>query len=267
MDPDLLTRPDEIVQMLCEQKPLWRAGTRLAYHAVTTGFLLAEIVRVVTGKDIQTFLRDEIRDPLGMRYMRFGVEPEDVHRVAVNALTGPIPLPPISTLFRRALGLEFPLIVELTNDPRFLTTVFPSGNVVATADEMCRFFELLLRGGELDGMRVFDRKTIVRATAEQSYLEPDWMLVLPFRYGMGFMLGAEWFSLYGPFTPHAFGHIGFTNVIAWADPERELSAAILTSGKPVAYPELYFLFEALRQIGIACPRDRLGAIAGGRPCA
>ena len=103
----------------------------------------------------------------------------------------------------------------------------------------------------------------MRATAEQSYLEPDVMLVLPFRYGMGFMLGAEWFSLYGPYTPHAFGHIGFTNVIAWADPERELSAAILSNGKPVLYPELYFLFEALRQIGIACPRTLPGAIAGG----
>src|SRR5581483_5120599 len=235
MDPDLLERPEEIVELLCEQTPLWRPGTRLAYHAVTTGFLIAELVRVVTGKDIQTVLREEIREPLGLRWMRFGVEPEDVDRVAVNAFTGPLLVPPITTFFRRALGLDFYRAVELTNDTRFLTSVFPSANVVTTADELCRFYEMLRRGGELDGKRVFDRRTIVRATAEQSYLEPDMMLFLPFRYGMGFMLGAEWFSLYGPYTPHAFGHIGFTNVIGWADPERELSGAILTSGKPVAY--------------------------------
>jgi CubicO group peptidase (beta-lactamase class C family) len=264
MDPALLEHPDEIVRILCDQTPLWRPGTRLAYQAVTTGFLLAEVVRVVTGKDIQTVLREEIREPLGMRWLRFGVEPDDLHRVAVNAITGPITLPPVSTLFQRALGVPFERIVSLSNDPRFLTTVFPSGNVVATADETCRFYELLRCGGEADGKRILERRTIVRATAEQSYLEPDMMLLLPFRYGMGFMLGAEWFSLYGPFTPHAFGHIGFTNVVTWADPERELSAAILTSGKPVVYAEIYFLFEALRQLGIACPRSAPGGLAGRR---
>jgi CubicO group peptidase (beta-lactamase class C family) len=265
MDPDLLTRPDEIVDMLCEATPLWRPGTRLGYHAVTTGFLIAEVVRAVTGRDIQTVLAEEIRTPLGLRWTRFGVEPQDVDKVAVNALTGPVAVPPISTLFYRALGLPIERVVELSNDPRFLTSVFPSGNVVTTADELCRFFELLRRGGELDGVRIFDRRTVIRATGEQSYLEPDMTLVLPFRYGMGFMLGAEWFSLYGPHTAHAFGHIGFTNVVAWADPEREVAAALLTSGKPIAYPGLYHLFDALRQIGVACPRSLPGAIAGGRP--
>ncbi len=262
MDPDLLARPGDIVDLLCEQRPIWRPGTRMGYHAVTAGFLLGEVVRVVTGKDIQTVLAEEVRAPLGMRWLRYGVEPQDADLVAVNAFTGSHPLPPISTIFRRALGLDFLRVVEISNDPRFLHSVFPSGNVVATADELCRFFELLRCGGELDGVRIFDRRTIVRATAEQSYLELDLMLVLPFRYGMGFMLGAEWFSLYGPHTPHAFGHIGFTNVIGWADPERELSAALLTSGKPAVYAEIYYLFELLRQIGNTCPRSARGAIAG-----
>ena len=39
MDPELLARPEEIVALLCEQRPLWRPGTRPGYHAVTTGFL------------------------------------------------------------------------------------------------------------------------------------------------------------------------------------------------------------------------------------
>ena len=72
---------------------------------------------------------------------------------------------------------------------------------------------------------------------------------------MGFMLGGDWFSLYGPDTQHAFGHIGFTNVICWADPDRRVAAALLTSGKPFLYPELYYLFDVLRQIGLACPRS------------
>ena len=35
------------------------------------------------------------------------------------------------------------------------------------------------------------------------------------------MLGADWLSPYGPDTRYAFGHLGFTNVVAWADPEEE----------------------------------------------
>jgi CubicO group peptidase (beta-lactamase class C family) len=256
LDPELLTEPERIVAILCEQQPLWRPGTRVAYHAVTTGFLLGEVVRRVTGKDIRTFLRETLLDPLGFRWMNYGVAPEDVSRVAVNAFTGPPPMPPVSTLFQRALGLPIQGVVEMSNDPRFLTSVFPSGNVVGTANEVSRFFELLRRGGELDGVRVFDRRTVQRATAEQSYLEPDFTLVLPFRYGMGFMLGAEWFSLYGPFTPYAFGHIGFTNIVGWADPERDVAAALLTSGKPLVYPQIYYVFEVLRRIGNAFPRHR-----------
>ena len=48
----------------------------------------------------------------------------------------------------------------------------------------------------------------------------------------------------------------FTNIVCWVDPERRVAAALLTSGKPVVYPELYHLWDALRQIGRACPKER-----------
>ncbi len=260
MDPDLLETPEVVVELLCDQKPIWRPGTRLAYHAVTTGFLLAEVVRRVTGQDIRTYLRENVLAPLGFKWMNYGVARENVGLVAVNAMTGPPPLPPISTLFQRALGLPVERVVEVSNDPRFLRSIFPSGNVVATADEASRFFELLRRGGELDGVHVFEPRTVRRAVAEQSYLEPDFTLVLPFRYSLGFMLGAEWFSLYGPYTHHAFGHIGFTNVICWADPARDVAAALLTSGKPLVYPQIYYLFEMLRRVGNAFPAHDPGQV-------
>ena len=43
-------------------------------------------------------------------------------------------------------------------------------------------------------------------------------------------------SLYGPDTEAAFGHLGFTNIISWADPERQIAGALMTSGKPLVYP-------------------------------
>ncbi len=73
-------------------------------------------------------------------------------------------------------------------------------------------------------------------------LEVDSFLGLPVRYGMGFMLGSKYLSVYGHDTTRAFGHIGFTNIIVWADPERDLSCALLTSGKPfITYEQVAWL--------------------------
>ncbi len=47
---DLLEDPDALMQLLYEMEPRSRPGGRLAYHAVTSGFILAEIVRAPPGK-------------------------------------------------------------------------------------------------------------------------------------------------------------------------------------------------------------------------
>jgi CubicO group peptidase (beta-lactamase class C family) len=255
MDLERLDDPAGIVRLLAELKLAGRPGRQLAYHAVSGGFILGEIVRRVTGRTIRAVLDEEIRRPLGLRWLGYGVRPADVEQVALNYFTGPPPLPPLSVILRRALGVEFRQATAMSNDPRFLTGIIPSANVVTTANELSRFYQLLLGGGEVDGIRIFDPRTIRRATSEQSYLEFDFTLGLPFRYGIGFMLGAQWFSLYGPDTRYAFGHLGFTNVVAWADPERQVAAALMTSGKPLVYPEMYHLYDVLRQIGAACAKE------------
>jgi len=252
LDLDLLTQPDAILELLCQAELTWRPGRQLAYHAITGGFVLAEIVRRVWGRDIRALMNEAVCRPLRFRWMNFGVRPSDVPRVALNYFTGPPVLPPASYIIRRALAGDLRQITELSNDPRFLEGIIPSANVVATANELSRFYQLLLQGGELDGVRVFDRRTIRRATVEQSYLELDLTLGVPLRYGMGFMLGGQWLSLYGPRTQHAFGHLGLTNIISWADPERAVAATIMTSGKPLLYPQIYYLFDVLRQVGRAC---------------
>ncbi len=263
IDLDRLDDPAGIVRVLCETKLTWRPGRQLAYHAFTGGFILGELVRRVTGRDIRTFMHDEICRPLGFRWLNYGVAPADLGQVATSYFTGPPVLPPASMLLRRVLGVDFADVPAMSNDPRFLLAIIPSANIVTTANELSRFYQLLLDGGELDGVRIFDPLTIRRATSEQSYLEFALTLGLPFRYGMGFMLGGEWFSVYGPDTRHAFGHLGFTNIVSWADPERQVAAALLTSGKPLLYPQLYYLFETLRQIGLACPKQRVRRNGGG----
>ncbi len=238
VDLDLLARPDRILERLCAAPLQHPPGRVLAYHALTGGWILGEIVRRVSGMPVERFLEARVLEPLGFRWMRYGVRPEDVPRVARDERTGPRPRWPVSWMFRRAIGVPMDEAVTIARDPRFLTAVVPSGNIVATAEEACRFFELLLRGGELDGVRVFGARTVRRAVTEQSWMERDRMLGLPIRYGMGFMLGARRLSFYGHHTPRAFGHLGFTNVLCWADPDRELSACLVASGKPLFTAEL-----------------------------
>jgi CubicO group peptidase (beta-lactamase class C family) len=263
---DLLGTPERIIEILCDAHPVWRPGRQLAYHAITGGFVLGEVVRRVTGMDIRAFMEREISRPLGFRWMNYGVRPEDVGAVAHNYFTGPPVLPPAAQLLRRVLGVDFRRVSALSNDPRYLTAVVPAGNMIATADELSRFYQMLLEGGELDGVRIFDPRTVKRATSEQSYFEMDLTLGVPLRYGMGFMLGARWLSIYGADTMHAFGHLGLSNIVTWADPARQVAGALLTSGKPFIYPEIVYLLDAMRQITAACPKvpPTLGA-SSARP--
>jgi CubicO group peptidase (beta-lactamase class C family) len=267
IDLDLLTQPERVTEILCEAQPRSRPGRLLAYHAVSGGFVLAEVVRRTTGHDIRQVLEQQILEPLGFRWMRYGVKPEDVDRVARNAFTGPPVPPPLSLLLRRALGTGMREAVELSNDPRFVTGIIPSGNVVTTADELCAFYQCLLDEGALDGVRVFEPSTVRHATTEQSYWEMDFTLIVPIRYGLGFMLGDKPISLFGADNPRAFGHLGLSNMFSWADPQRQLSVAILTSGKPILSAHFVRVVQILYEIGRAFPKLPESALARGREAA
>lgn len=264
MDLNHLEHPEKIVEILCDLRPVWPAGRVAAYHAMTGGFLLGEVVRRVTGTDIRTFLTHTIREPLGFRWLNYGVEAKDISKVAVNVFTGPPPLPPLSTMLQKAIGMDMRSATEMSNDPRFLRAIVPAGNIVTTADELSRFFQLLLNGGVLDDVRIFDRRTVRRATLPHTGWELDLSLGLPLRYSLGFMLGARYVSLYGLDTEQAFGHLGFTNIVGWADPERQLAGAILTSGKPLLYPEIVYALDMMQRIARLCSKVPARARAANR---
>jgi CubicO group peptidase (beta-lactamase class C family) len=254
IDLDLLGRPEAVLELLCDAELQSRPGRMLAYHAVTGGFILGEVVRKATGKDLRTVLREEIAEPLGLHWMNYGVDPEQVSEVALNAYTGPANIPPLTQLLRRALGVGIPEIVDLSNDPRFLTGVIPSANVITTARETAAFYQCLLDEGEFEGQRVFAPRTVRHATSEQSWWELDLTLMAPIRYGLGFMLGNKGMGPFGKDNPEAFGHIGLSNIFTWADPERQLAVALLTTGKPLVAPHVVPLFGLLNDIGRVFPR-------------
>jgi CubicO group peptidase (beta-lactamase class C family) len=243
-----------LLEILCSAKPSGKPGEFLAYHAVSGGFILAEVVERATGQDIKALLGEAIRAPLGFRWTDYGMAVEDIPTMAVDYVTGPPTLPPFSQLLTRALGVGLDELVELSQDRRFLRAVVPSANVVTTAEELSRFYEIFRRGGELDGVRVMAPQTVRRAITEQSRLEIDLSLGFPTRFGYGLMLGSALLSLFGRDTQHAFGHLGFTNMLAWADPQRALACAVMTSGKPTLYPELPRFYNLMQRITSSMPK-------------
>ena len=245
---EALTDPEAVVAALCDAKPVFLPGRRLAYHAVTGGFILDAIVRRVTGQGMDYLLHKAIAEPLGFEYLSYGL-PADKHALAAkNRFTGlGVPFP-FSRLIQRALGMPMRDAVHASNDPRWLSAVVPSGNVMATADDLARFFQMLLAGGTLDGVTVLQPRTVRRMLVESAYFEPDLTMGLAVRYGQGVMLGALPFSLFGPDTSRAFGHYGLVNIVAWADPERDLSVGLLTSGKAIIANQLPAFLGLLRAI-------------------
>jgi CubicO group peptidase (beta-lactamase class C family) len=256
IDLDLLARPDDIVRAFCELEPTHRPGSVQAYQAVTSGFILGEIVRRVTGDPVQDFLTKRVRRPLNMKHFRYGVDPKDLDKVAVDAFTGPRPAWPAKRLVQFAFGASMQELVDFGNDPRFRTAVVPAANIIATPEEICRFFETLLGDGDYQGARVFEPRTIARAVEPQVTGQVDRVLMMPIPLSMGFMLGLRSFGFYGPRTANAYGHLGFTNVLGWADPDRDISVAFMNTGKPLLAARMLAWLNVTRVIGTRIPRDR-----------
>jgi len=132
----------------------------------------------------------------------------------------------------------------------------PAGNIIATPEEISRFFETLLCGGTYEGTRVFDQRTVARATEPQVTGQVDRVLMMPIPLSMGFMLGGRTFGFFGPRTATAFGHLGFTNILGWADPDRDISVGFMSTGKPLLSARMLAWLNVTRVIGTRIPRDR-----------
>ena len=126
--------------------------------------------------------------------------------------------------------------------------------MIANAEEASRFFQMLLDGGRFGERQIVSPLAVHRATWETSPHRLDNVLKVPLRYSPGMMLGGSPVGLFGPETNQAFGHLGLVNIFVWADPERDLSAALLTTGKPLIAHNLPKLARLLYEINHRLPR-------------
>lgn len=250
--PELLRDWDRAVQLLCAAKPFDRHFERQAYHALTAGYIVGEIVRRVGRIDLHDALQQWLATPLGCRHLTYGLPDARRDDAPHHWMTGPRPIGPLARYVKNIVGVDFDAAIAASNTDAFLSAVVPAGNIYASADDASRVFQMLLNGGELDGTRVLQPETVEEALHPVGRIQWDGTLRMPIRFSAGFMLGEEPFGLFGPHCGQAFGHLGFVSVLCWADPQRDISVALLNTGKSVAPSGLLRLVGVLNAIGRGC---------------
>lgn len=222
---------DRCIERLCAARPT--APGKLAYHALSGGFLLGELIQRVSGQPLREVLDRVLRQPLGMRHFTYGLPPEHRPQAARNYVAGDPVLFPLTLQLKKVLMLPIDEVIAASNEPAFMDAVIPAGNLYSTAEELSRFYQLLLQGGRWQDQQVLKPQTVARLVRPRGRAAPDRSLMIPMRYSEGLMLGGQHFSLFGRGNPRAFGHIGFMNIYGWADPDRGLSVGLLATGKTV----------------------------------
>ncbi|HWB36520.1 MAG TPA: serine hydrolase domain-containing protein [Rugosimonospora sp.] len=207
-----MTDWDRMVRRLELTRLRWPPGEVPAYRYLAYGFVLGEVLRRVTGRELPALLHDEVLAPLGVHDTFLGLPDE--------AWPRHVPVRP---------GAASAVVVTAAVNRRSTrAAVIPSAGVSTTARDLAAFYQALLSGGTL-----LRPETLARATRPTSDGEVDRFTRLPVRWSEGFQLGGP--RTAGPpspmgacSSPRAFGHNGSDCCIGWADPDRGLVVAYLT---------------------------------------
>ncbi|HEX5826115.1 MAG TPA: serine hydrolase domain-containing protein [Candidatus Limnocylindrales bacterium] len=187
-------------------------GTR--YHYASTPFdLLAEAVARRTGEPFETTLRRTLLEPLGMHDTTFDprVDRTQAARMASVAVGG-------------SEGHEMREDPELVDG--YTGLHLHGGGLWSTAPDLLRFGRAMLRGGEVDGVRVLSPASVELMTREVTAAagvtwdalgrQPD--PLASDHYALGW--GKPRVDTIG--SPGAFGHGGVSGTRLWIDPAYDL---------------------------------------------
>jgi CubicO group peptidase (beta-lactamase class C family) len=234
-----------MTKALADQEPLSTPGTQRAYHSVTLGFLVGELIRRATGRTVGEFLADELCQPHGIEYW-IGLPDEHHHRCAefFGETAGTLfDQSPDGSLMVRAMAQVPP---GDFNTARFRSAEIPSINGIGTARGVAKLFGGLAAGGVLDGDRFVDAEALGQAATMQWHGTED-LLGHTRRMGLGFALGLPGQIGMGP-NLKSFGHTGAGGAIGFADPDAALGFAYapnhMYSGSGIS-PRLRALVDAV----------------------
>ena len=150
-DHDLLRR------QVCDFELQWWPGTRVHYHGSAAHWTAAVLIEAITGRDYRDFIHEELLDPLGLADIRVGVPASmhdrcaDMHEVVDGQMTprGSSPAAPTR---------------ERNNEAPFREAGIPGGGGYATAAAYTAFYQMLLAGGTLNGVRVLSPRIVQYVT-------------------------------------------------------------------------------------------------------
>jgi CubicO group peptidase (beta-lactamase class C family) len=206
-----LLDPVFMAGLIARQAPLWPPGQEVSYHALTFGWLAAELIRRVDGRSTGTFLREEVTGPLGADTW-LGLPESEHDRVGEVWREDDYAINVYATDPSRA-----ELLTRIWDNPRLLTGdglwntaayrsgELPGGGAIASAQGMARVYACLAGGGILDGVQLMSPETIARVSAVQRDGR-DAASQRPLAFALGYEV-QDALGTYAPVSP-AFGHTG-----------------------------------------------------------
>lgn len=210
---------------------LFQPGSEWSYSVATD--VLGRVIEVASGMTLDAFFRQRILEPLGMSDTGFGVRPDQADRLAALYVVRPDATDPVR--FDGGPAQD----PATTSDPVMLSG---GAGLVSTAGDYHRFAQLLLRGGELDGVRLLGSRTVAYMTRNhlpggvdlRSYGRA---LFAETAYdGIGFGLGVS--VVVDPVrarvlcTPGEFGWGGAASTAFFVDPVEDLTVLFMTQLLP-----------------------------------
>ncbi len=227
-DETIASFVDRLATLPFEAQP----GERFVYGFSTD--VLGRVVEVVSGRSLDAFFEERIFRPLRMPDTSFFLPSEKRARLATVyglAENGKIERAPEKGWAGQGAYVDGPR-----------RCFSGGGGLLSTAADFGRFLQMLLNGGELDGVRLLSPKTVELATANLvGTLYDDGLL--------GFGLGFEVTEKVGPAgrldSPGAFGWGSAYYPRYFVDPKEHLVAFFLTQLIPARDYDLHRRFRTL----------------------
>jgi uncharacterized protein YbbC (DUF1343 family) len=241
--PDVDLKPewsgaDTGVRLALADKPVAEPGERFIYSDINF-ILLGEIVRVVSGRPLDVYAREEIFLPLGMKETGFRPAAALRSRIAPT---------------ERWKG---EVLRGVVHDPttRFMGGVAGHAGLFTTAADLSRWCRMLLNGGGLDGVKLFSPLTV------RKFTEPNTPPHQPVLRGLGFDIDSQYSANRGELYPiGSFGHTGFTGTSLWIDPVSQSYVILLGNS---VHPRLRPALAPLRARVATIIAASLGVLPAG----
>ena len=215
----MLGRRDNLEDTIIRRGPLplaFHPGDEWQYGSSTD--YVALLVERISGETLKEYLQKNIFDPLGMEDTFYAVPEEKRDRVAsVYSPTGP------------GQTIELSRTKEYSNTPFFGENYYGGvAGLFSTASDYWRFSQMLLNGGELDGVRLLSPKTVSLMISNHSGDGDVYVRGPGYNFGLGFGILSDAGKARDPLTPGSYTWGGAWGTIFWTDPVEEMTGIMMT---------------------------------------